>query len=416
MVNQLDELSLYESILQLGYPWSVESVVLDEDQKQIAVKVVRSPSESLRCPTCDKAVPGYDHRSRRWRHLDTCQYQTIVEADVPRVNCPTHGCLTIAVPWAEERSRFTLLFESLLIDWLKDASVSAVCRHFGISWNAVDGVMRRAVARGKTRRQRRAPTHICVDEVSVKKGHAYMTIVSTPQGEVLHVAEDRTGDSLNSYYDTLSEKEKEHLQVISMDMSPAYLSRTLQVIPGAEEKIAFDRFHVAQLINNAVDAVRKQETKTLHTKLRQSGLLGNRFLWLKSPEKLTGKQKGKLKAIRRIANKTGRAWMLKEYAKQLWNYSTYGWAERAWKRWCTRAIRSRLAPLQMVAESIRKNLWGIINAIVLNANNGMAESVNSKIKILKTRARGFRNPERFKTAVMFYCGGLDLYPATHLNE
>ena len=141
---------------------------------------MRSPGEPLTCPTCGKVVPGYDHPPRRWRHLDTCQHQTIVEADVPRVNCPEHGCLTLSVPWAEQRSRFTLLFEGLLISWLKDTSVAAVCRHFGISWNAVDGVMRRAVARGLARKQRSVVTHICLDEVSIKKRHVYMTIISTP--------------------------------------------------------------------------------------------------------------------------------------------------------------------------------------------------------------------------------------------
>lgn len=412
----MDELSLYESILQLKYPWSVETVSLEKQDNQIIVHVVRSPSEPLTCPTCSKTAPGYDHRPRQWRHLDTCQYKTIVQADVPRVNCPEHGCLTIEVPWAEERARFTTLFECVLIDWLKDTSISAVCRHFKISWNAADGVMRRAVARGVNRRQLKPPTHICVDEVSVKKGRIYMTIVSSPEGEVLHVAKDRSGDSLNSYYETLSDADKTNLAVISMDMSPAYLSKTLEVIPEAKKKVAFDRFHVAQSINHAVDLVRKQEARTYYAELKESGLLGNRFLWLKGSDKLTAKQKKALRAMSCIANKTGRAWMLKEHAKQLWDYETRGWAERGWQRWYLRAVRSRLKPFKRVAASIKKNLWGIINAIVLNANNGIAESINSKIKLLKSRARGFRNSERFKTAVMFYCGKLDLYPATHSNE
>ena len=91
------------------------------------------------------AVQGYDSRRREWRHLDTCQYRTILAADVPRVECPEHGVVTVSVPWAESLSRFTMLFESMVIEWLKEASISAVSRLMGLSWNAIDGIMQRAV-------------------------------------------------------------------------------------------------------------------------------------------------------------------------------------------------------------------------------------------------------------------------------
>ena len=78
------------------------------------------------CPTCGRASPGYDTRERRWRHLDTCQYQTILVAAVPRVECPEDGVVQVDVPWSEKGSGFTALFESLVIDWLHEAPISAV--------------------------------------------------------------------------------------------------------------------------------------------------------------------------------------------------------------------------------------------------------------------------------------------------
>ena len=94
----------------------------------------------------------------------------------------------------------------------------------------------------------------------------------------------------------------------------------------------------------------------------------------------------------------------------LWNYARRGWAKRAWKRWLGWALRSRLEPIRAAAKSIRKYLWGILNAIVLEATNAKAEGMNSKIQMIKRRACGFRNRERFKTAIYFHLGGLDLYP------
>lgn len=88
----------------------------------------------LSCPQCSQPVARYDTRRRTWRHLDTCQYQTRLTAEVPRVNCPEHGVHQVPVPWSEPNSRFTVLFESLAIDWLREASLSAVSRRLHLTW------------------------------------------------------------------------------------------------------------------------------------------------------------------------------------------------------------------------------------------------------------------------------------------
>lgn len=406
----MDETTLYERILELQAPWFVEAVDFDEADCVVNVSVGVDSDTALSCPECGLKVPRYDHRNRRWRHLDTCQYPTYVWCDVPRVECPDHGCLTINVPWAEERSRFTLLFETWVIDWLKESSILAVSRQFELSWNAVDGIMRRAVARGLSRRRRRVARRIGVDEVSFKKGHRYVTVVTDDQGRVIDVEDGRTKDSLRRFYDTLTVRQKSALEAISMDMSGAYIAVTLEEIPDAQNKIAFDKFHVAKMINDSVDQVGKQERRALYRLLKEEELIGHRFLWLRNSAHLNREQRRTLHRLQRVANKTGRAWMLKEYAMSLWDYQTRGWAERAWMKWYGRAMRSRLMPMKIAATSIKKNLWGIVNAIVLNADNAMAESVNSKIKIAKVRSRGFRNQERFKSAILFHHGGLDLYP------
>ena len=101
---------------------------------------------------------------------------------------------------------------------------------------------------------------------------------------------------------------------------------------------------------------------------------------------------------------------VKEFAMTLWNYTSRTWAEKGWKRWLSWAIRSRLEPVKKVARTIREHLWGILNAVVLKADNGGAESLNSRIKMIKVRSRGFRNKERFRNAIYFHLGGLNLYP------
>jgi len=102
----------------------------------------------LACPTCSKSCPVHDHQHRKWRHLDTCQFTTLVEFDVPRIMCPEHGCQTLPVPWAGPGSRYTQLFEASVISWLKISTVDAARKQLGLSWNAVDNIMQRAVNAG----------------------------------------------------------------------------------------------------------------------------------------------------------------------------------------------------------------------------------------------------------------------------
>ena len=244
----MKDTQLYSQILGIKKPWKVMNVQISLSDDEVQVTVVRDGGK-LRCPKCGKTGPGYDQRTRRWRHLDTCQLKTLLVADVPRVQCAEHGVVTVSVPWAEPGSGFTALFEALVINWLKAASTSAVSERLRLSWNAVDGIMQRAVQRGLSRRAALSPRHLSVDETSYRKGHDYVTVVTDQQqGAVLHVAENRDTDSLSEFYAVLSTEQKDSIESVCMDMWPAYIKATRDALTDADRKIAFDRFHVAQYL------------------------------------------------------------------------------------------------------------------------------------------------------------------------
>ena len=407
----MKDTDLYAQILGIRSPWKVAEVKLSLAAGEVSVFVEHDPGVALCCPRCGATSPGYDKRRRKWRHLDTCQYKTMLVADVPRIQCPEHGIVTVAVPWSESGSGFTALFEALVIDWLKEASISAVARQMGLSWNAIDGIMSRAVSRGLKRRETEQPKHIGVDETSFRKRHDYVTVVSDQErGHVLHVALGRNKKDLTDYYDALSKEQKTGIDSVSMDMWSAYINATLEKIPGAAEKIAFDKFHVAKYLGEAVDKIRREEHKQLLSQDRKD-LTGTKHAWLTNPRNMSDKQWRWFRDLRESSLKTARAWALKEAAMGLWHYVSRGWALKAWKKWLSWAVRCRLAPMKKVAKTIKEHLWGILNAIVLNVTNGPAESINSRIKTIKVRSRGFRNKERFRNAIYFHLGGLSLYPA-----
>ncbi len=401
---------LYAQILGIKSPWQVADVELNVSKGEVTVQVEQEAGAKSCCPSCGKESPGYDSRRRRWRHLDTCQYKTILVADVPRVKCEEHGVVTVSVPWAEPGSGFTAMFEALVIDWLKEASTSAVSRLMGLSWNAIDGIMQRAVERGLLRREAVFPTQIGVDETAFRKRHDYVTIVSDQQeGSVLHVGSDRRKETLKAWYESLTEAQQDAIESVSMDMWPAYINATLESLPEAAEKIAFDKFHVAKYLGEAVDKVRRQEHKALMAEGYED-LKGSKHDWLYNPENMTRKQKIRFKSLRDSTLKTARAWAIKELAMSLWHYVSKTWARKGWEQWLSWAVRSRLDPIKDVAKTIKEHLWGILNAVVLKVSNGPAEGLNSRIKMIKVRSRGFRNKERFANAIYFHLGGLNLYP------
>jgi transposase len=142
-------------------------------------------------PECGALCSLYDHQpTLAWRHLDTCQYQTILHADPPRSNCKEHGPRAVKLPWAEQRSRFTLLFERLAIYWLGAASQKAVAKNLKQSWDEIHGIMERAVERGLARRESELLEYIGVDEKAFRKGQDYLTIVNDlNRGRVLYVVD-----------------------------------------------------------------------------------------------------------------------------------------------------------------------------------------------------------------------------------
>jgi transposase len=407
---------LYAAILGVQHPWQVTSVALDLKGEEVRVVIAAVEGTRFPCPQCQSPCPGYDTRRRSFRHLDTCQFKTVLEADVPRIECTEHGVLQIEVPWAEPNSGFTALMEALIIDWLKEASISAVARRMRLTWDQIDTVMQRAVRRGLQRRVPESVAQLGVDETSFQKRHEYVTNVYDLQtGRVLHVADGRSKAALDSFYAGLSPEQRLAIEVIAMDMCPAYISSTRQHVPGATDKIAFDRFHVAQRLNAAVNAVRKLEHREL-TARGVSTLARTRFLWLQNLANMSRESRELFNLLRRCQLKVGRAWAIKETARELWHYVSRTWASKAWKRWIRWASRCGLEPMQRAAATVKEHLWGIINAIVLGATNAMSESRNAKIQWIKKNACGFRNRERFRNAIYFHCGGLDLYPAKRLTH
>jgi len=151
----LQDTKLFETILGITAPWHIARADLKTDEQRVDLWLAHEPTR-WPCPDCDVELAGFDQAEERtWRHLDTCQFQTHLHAEIPRVQCPTHDVRQVCVPWAEPRSRFTLLMERLVIDLiLQCRTVKGACAIAGRSWDEAWGNMQRAVAPARVHRGR----------------------------------------------------------------------------------------------------------------------------------------------------------------------------------------------------------------------------------------------------------------------
>jgi len=401
----------YNALLGVESPWEVASISRDSETKTVTAYVIHSSEDQLLCPDCSTVGKLYDHRTRKWRHLDSCNHITMIEASVPRVDCPIHGVKQLPVPWAEKNSRFTVEFESAVLLWLKEDPISTVAKNFGISWDVVDGIMSRAVKRGLARREISEPAHIGIDETAYQKRHEYVTVILDKDKDVvLDILDDRKAETLDEWFKTQKTARFTGVQSISMDMWDPFIKAVNNNFDNADNLIAFDKFHVAQHFNKAVDKVRARENGAYQKHGDFNPLKRTKYNWLRNSNK-TDNRATKRKEFMKLTQlnlKTARAWRIKEAASLLWDYTYMGVAIREWKKLLGWISRCQLEPVKKVGKMIRRYFWGILNAIRLKANNSMLEAKNSRIQKIKRMACGFRNRKRFKNAIMFHLGGLDM--------
>lgn len=269
----------------------------------------------------------------------------------------------------------------------------------------VNRILYNSVNRGLLRRNDIGEVkHISIDEKSFKRGHEYVTILSCPEtGSVLNVSHGRKKESVQEVInETFTETQKLKIETVSTDMWEAYMTTVKEDLPKA--KLCHDKFHLVKYLNEAVDKVRRRESKT------QEELRNSRYIWLKDHSNLTEKQQLIFEAINHVNLETSRAWRIKENFRDITFKQSVSEAFVLFGRWWHNAYHSKIEEIMKVAEMFKNHLLGIVNAINLGKNNSMAERLNGKIQEIKICAKGYRTFENFRAAILFYHGKLNLYP------
>ena len=396
----------FDLLLNFGDNWKVERVYVNmvTDEVNVFIDYIGKEAED---PETFEKYSIYDHAPlRRWRHLDTMQFKTYINSSVPRVKDSSGKVKTIKTPWADNYERHTYLFEQLAIDMLQGTkNQTQTAKLLRCGFNVINRIIHGSVERGLARR----PVDLCfehlsIDEKSFKKGHKYVTVLSDPvSGVVINVSQDRDYKSCKTLIESAIKQEyRDKVKTISMDMWKPFMNMAKDKLPNAE--IIHDRFHLVKYLNDAVDKVRRREVKK-HEQLKHT-----RYIFLKNPENQTEKQRIKFESISQSNYEVSRAWRVKENFRDIFGSPTIKEASSMIFQWITNAIQTNIREITNVVETFKAHLKGIVNAMVNTFTNAMAERLNGKIQEVKASARGYRKFENFRSAILFFHGGLSLYP------
>lgn len=357
----------------------------------------------------------YDARPREWRHLELIGLRVLIRYAIRRVDCRRCGVTTELVPWAEPRSGFTRMFEERVAYLAQKTDKTTVCSIMDVSWETVGRIVDRVVARLAPSDRLAGLRRIGIDELSYRRRHEYVTIVTDHDtGRIVWSAPGKNADTVRKFFDALGPERAAALEVVTTDMSQAYIEAVRERAPQAD--LVFDRFHVQRLAHDALDEVRRAQVRELAASDEARVIKRSRFALQKNPWNLTQIESGKLADIQQHNRPLYRAYLLKETLAAILDRRQVNVARDKLAEWVGWAARSQLAPFKRVARTIRKHTEGILAYIRTGLSNGRAEGMNGKARTITRRAYGFHSAASLIAMLFLCCSGLVLEPLRRLPD
>ena len=368
------------------------------------------------CSGCFETVEQVHDRKRGrwWRAQDVCGVRLELRYDLRRVDCPACGVKAELVPWAEPDSKFTWEFEQDAAFLAQKCDKTAVSKFLRIAWATVGTLIERVVKRMQKGDPLDGVTHIGVDELSYRKGHRYITIVINQlTGKIIWMHKGKNADTLKLFFAELGEERRKLIEIVTMDMSAAYVKAVQDTVPKAQ--IVFDRFHVQRLVHDALDEVRRSEMREQDkTTPEGKALKGTRWATQKNPWNLTQEETARLSELQRTNTKLYRAYLLKEAIAAVLERRQVNVARKKLYEWIAWALHSKLDAFARCAKTIQKYVEGILAYVQTGFSNGRTEGLNGKIRTITRRSFGFHRVESLMAMITLCCSGLKLEPAHRL--
>jgi len=367
---------------------------------RVIFSITQDP-ETFRCAACgSRAVHPRGKKARRFKAVPIGRKPVEVYFRVPRVSCEDCGKIRqVKIPFADARRTYTKVFERYVLELCRCTTIQDAARHLNVGWDLVKEIVKENLQRRFARPRLKHLRRIAIDEIAVRKGHRYVTIVlDLDSGAVVFVGDGKGGEALAPFWKRLH-RSRAQVEAVAMDMSSAYHLAVSTHLPWAT--IVFDHFHVVKLLNDKLSWLRRQLYQNAKENER-AVLKGSRWLLLKNPEHLDTdrNEHQRLQAALALNQPLATAYYMKEDLRQLWSQPTRGIAEEILDDWIARAEASRIPILQRFADTLDRHREGILAYYDFPISTGPLEGANNKIKTMKRQAYGFRDHEFFKLKIL----------------
>jgi transposase len=377
----------------LGWPgYRVYQQKIDEEAKTLRLWVRRkSGNRKLVCSGCGRRIDEiHEVYEREVRDLPCFQFRTTVVIELYRVRCPDCGIKTERVEQLPSKGPFSKRFEEEVGQACQSASARQVARRFGLASSTVRAIDLRYLERWKAQRRMPALRQMGVDEIYLGKKQRFLTVVSNLEtGEPLWFGKERKKETLDEFFcQELSRRQRRRIEAACVDMWEPFRLSIEQWAPQC--RIVYDKFHILQHANSAVDEVRRAEFFRKGGRMR-GVVKGKRWLLLTRWVNLTSGKRRDLNALFAMNRKLMKAYLLKESLDRLWTYHYEGAMLRYLQSWIDQLRWQRLEPLQKLAQMLLDHLEGILNYCRTKVPMGVVEAVNGNIKMLLRRGRGYKN-------------------------
>ena len=363
---------------------------------------IRQPRETFRCSACGSHnLFSRGQVPREFRTLPIGGKPTLIRFAVPRVLCRDCGLLRqVKIGFAEQRRSYTRAFERYALELLQSMTIWDVAVHLDVSWDVIKDIQKRHLQKHFSRPKLKHVTQIAIDEISIGKGHRYLTVVlDLESGAVLHVGEGKGADALERFWKRLRCSGAK-IEAVAIDMSAAYIQAVREHLRDAV--MVFDHFHIIKLFNEKLSELRRQLYREATDKLQKQVLKGTRWLLLKNPEKLdpTRGEPKRLREALKLNESLAAAYYLKEDLRQLWQQPDKACAESHLQIWLMQAEWSGVRILMKFAKTLAAHRSGILAWYDYPISTGPLEGTNNKIKTMKRQAYGFRDLEFLKLRIL----------------
>jgi len=404
----MHDVDLFQRALGLVEPWQVVGVEFDAGQRRLDLRIDFPKGSRFSCPECDRVGCAVkDTELKTWRHLNFFEHQAYLTARVPRVICEEHGARRVRVPWARERSGFTLLFEALVMALVREMPVAPLAELIGETDMRVWRIVHHYVDEAVDAQDLSRVVRVGIDETSSRRGQHYVSVFADlDERRAVFVSEGRDQATVQAFSGFLEAHggKTANVREVCQDMSEAFLTGTLRHLPDAE--ITFDRWHIRSHLSEALDDVRRQDAK------QHKGLLKNtRYLWLRRPENLTERQQDWLDELLQRPLEIVRAYELSLRFDAFYELEDPDTAEEYLRRWISDVNDSEIEPLIKFTRMLEDHWPGVMRWHHSRVSNGLLEGLNSLIQAAKRRARGYRTNRNFIAMIYLVAGKLSAGPA-----